>query len=279
MLFFNKLPSNSENMRNKKYNDLPKQTYTSASHMTTTSEYLKIMNRLDLKPMLMRTILLFSTLLLGSLATAQLPPEERTIPGPEEDKGSLSFFITSVGVGNGGDLGGLAGADAHCESLADAVGAGDRLWRAYLSTQAFDGQEAINAIDRIGQGPWYNANGTRVAESPEALTYDNSGINYWSALNEKGEYITSLSMGDEHNQKDIMTGSKMDGTAMDPTENTTCSNWTSNDEGTAQSGHHDRFFWYVWGSSWNSAHASRGCSQEGLRGSGGDGLFYCFAAD
>mgnify|MGYP002631277806 CR=1 FL=1 len=219
------------------------------------------------------------TLMAGSLALAQLPPEERRIPGPEEEKGPLSFFITSVGVGDGGNLGGLAGADAHCHALAEAVGAGDRTWRAYLSTQAFDGQVAVNAIDRIGEGPWYNANGTRVAESLDAIIYDNSGINYGTALNERAEFIGSLSMGDENNQKDIMTGSTKAGTAMDPSVDTSCSNWTSNDEGTAQSGHHDRLFWYIWGSSWNSAHASRGCSTEEIKGSGGDGLFYCFAAD
>jgi len=185
-----------------------------------------------------------------------------------------------VGPGDGGNLGGLEGADAHCQSLAEAVGAGNREWRAYLSTQAFEeGEVAINAIDRIGQGPWYNANGVRIAESLEALIYDNSGINYATALNEKGGHIGSLSVGDADNQKDLMTGSTKAGTAMDPSEDTTCSNWTSNDEGTAQVGHHDRLFWYQWGSSWNSAHASRGCSQEALKGSGGDGLFYCFAAD
>lgn len=220
------------------------------------------------------------TLFFTSIADAQLSSDERTIQGPPEDKGPLSFFITSIGIGDGGNLGGLAGADAHCQKLATEAGAGERVWRAYLSTQTFkDNQVAVNAIDRIGEGPWYNANGTRIAENLEALIYDNSGINYHSAINEKGGFIGSLSMGDENNQKDIMTGSKKDGTAMDPSENTTCSNWTSNQEGSAQSGHHDRFFWYVWGSSWNSAHASRGCSQEQLKGSGGDGLFYCFASD
>jgi hypothetical protein len=222
-----------------------------------------------------------ATLLAGSLALAQGPlaPEKRTIEGPPQEKGAMSFFITSVGVGDGGNLGGLKGADAHCQTLAASVGAGDREWRAYLSTQAFDGQTAMNAIDRIGQGPWYNANGVRIAESLEALIYDNSGINYTTALNEKGGYIGSLSVGDKDNQKDIMTGSNMDGTAMDPSIDTSCTNWTSNDKGSAQSGHHDRLFWYQWGSSWNSAHASHGCSQEGLKDSGGDGLFYCFAAD
>ena len=237
------------------------------------------MQQLTLRLVPMTIMLVCSTILHTSTAIAQLPPDERTIPGPKEDKGSLSFFITSVGVGDGGNLGGLTGADVHCQTLAAEAGAGDRVWRAYLSTQELNAQEAVNAIDRIGAGPWYNAEGTRIAENVQALTYDNSGINYWSALNEKGEHITSLSMGDKHNQKDIITGSKMDGTAMDPSENTSCSNWTSNDEGKAQVGHHDRFFWYVWGSSWNSAHASRDCSQEGFASSGGDGLFYCFAAD
>ncbi len=218
-------------------------------------------------------------LLASSAAIAQIPPEQRVVQGPVEEPGPFSFFITSVGIGNGGNLGGLEGADAHCQALAAAVGAGDKTWRAYLSTQANNGQEAVNARDRIGQGPWYNINGFRIAESLEALHYDNSALNYESALNEKGEHIGSLSMGDAHNQKDIMTGSAMDGTAMDPAVDTSCRNWTSNDQGTAQSGHHDRFRWYVWGSSWNSAHASQGCSQEGLNATGGDGLFYCFAAD
>ena len=169
-----------------------------------------------------------------ALAQNPLPPEQRTIQGPQEQLGEMSFFITSVGPGDGGNLGGLAGADAHCQMLAESVGAGEREWRAYLSTQAFDGQEAVNAIDRIGQGPWYNAKGVRIAESLEALIYDNSGINYATALNEKGGHIGSLSVGDENNQKDMMTGSTKAGKAMDPAENTTCSNWTSNDEGTAQ---------------------------------------------
>lgn len=237
------------------------------------------MNETALKNLLSSSLVFGIALMAGSVAQAQLPPEERTIPGPEEEKGLLSFFITSVGVGDGGNLGGLAGADAHCLALAEAVGAGDRTWRAYLSTQSFDGQVAVNAIDRIGEGPWYNANGTRVAESLDALIYDNSGINYGTALNEKAEHIGSLSMGDADNQKDIMTGSTKAGTAMDSSVDTSCSNWTSNDEGTAQSGHHDRLNWYVWGSSWNSVHASRGCSPEAIKGSGGDGLFYCFAAD
>ena len=220
--------------------------------------------------------------LISPLAIAQggpLPLEERTIPGPAEELGPMGFFITSVGLGDGGNLGGLVGADAHCQALAETVGDGDREWRAYLSTQAFDGQAAVNAIDRIGEGPWHNANGVRIAESLDALIYDNSGINYGTALNEQGGYIGSLSVGDADNQKDIMTGSTKAGTAMDPAVDTTCNNWTSNDAGTAQSGHHDRLFWYQWGSSWNSAHASRGCSAEAIKGSGGDGLFYCFATD
>lgn len=230
--------------------------------------------------MLVRLILfifiVFNIVFVSSLQAQMQKPKPQP---PVEEPGPLSFFITSVGLGDGGNLGGLEGADAHCQSLATAVGAGDRTWHAYLSTHPKDGKPGVDAKDRIGQGPWYNAEGLRIAESLDALIYDNSGLNYETALNEKGGKIGSLSMGDEHNQKDIMTGSALDGTVMQAKVDATCHNWTSNDEGTAQSGHHDRFRWFVWGSSWNSAHPSKGCSQEALNSTGGDGLFYCFAID
>lgn len=220
-------------------------------------------------------------LLFISILSVNAYSQEQSRPpnAPVEEPGPLSFFITSVGLGNGGDLGGLEGADAHCQSLANHVGAGDKTWRAYLSTYSTDDEPGQDARDRIGTGPWYNADGLRIAESLEALHYDNSGLNYETALNEKGGKIGSLSMGDAHNQKDIMTGSAMDGTVKQADVDATCHNWTSSDTGTAQSGHHDRYRWFVWGSSWNSAHASRGCSQEAINSTGGDGLFYCFAAD
>lgn len=220
-----------------------------------------------------------SILALAFFSILASPALAQKNPPPPAPTGPMSFFITSVGVGDGGNLGGLAGADAHCQTLAANVGADDKTWHAYLSTQARADQSAVNAIGRIGEGPWFNAAGVRIAESLDALIYDNSGITYEHATNEKGGLIGSLSMGDENNQKDIMTGSAKDGTAMDSESDTTCNNWTSNNEGAAQSGHHDRYFWFVSGSSWNSAHASNGCSTEQLKSSGGDGLYYCFAID
>lgn len=190
----------------------------------------------------------------------------------------MSFFITSSGPGNGANLGGLAGADKHCQSLAAAVGAGNRTWRAYLSTAAADGKPAVNARDRIGKGPWYNAKGVRVAESVADLHGDKNNLSKENSLTEKGEVVNGR--GDKPNKHDILTGSQMDGTAVtgDAT-NTSCSNWTGSGEGSAQVGHHDRQGGGANGSSWNSAHPSKGCSQDNLRGTGGDGLFYCFAAN
>lgn len=191
----------------------------------------------------------------------------------------MGFFVTSVGVGNGADLGGLAGADAHCQQLAEAVGAGDREWRAFLSAQAVGDSPAVNAIDRIGSGPWGNANGVPIATNIESLLYDNSNINYEFALKENGEKVGSRAMGDELSQHDILTGSSITGEALPSGTDMTCSNWTSSDEGKAMVGHSDRFRGSNPGSPWNAAHQSRGCSQEALQSSGGAGLFYCFAAD
>lgn len=191
----------------------------------------------------------------------------------------MGFFITSVGPGNGGDLGGLEGADAHCQALAEAVGAGDRTWRAYLSTQAVGGQSAVNARDRIGDGPWANAEGLRIASDVDSLHYDNANIRYEYALNERGERVNSGASGDSPSMHDILTGSGLDGTAYPAGEDRTCSNWTSSGEGSAMLGHHDRFSFTTPGSPWNTAHPSRGCSQENLVGTGGNGLFYCFAAE
>jgi len=205
--------------------------------------------------------------------TAQAPPDA---PGSDEP---MTFFITIVGLGNGGALGGLEGADNHCRTLAEAVGAGDRTWRAYLSTQASGGQPAVNARDRIGSGPWHNANGLLIASNLESLHYDNSNIRYEYALNERGETVNSGAMGDSPNHHDILTGTRMDGTAFPPGEDRTCNNWTSSAEGTAMLGHHDRYTRTTPGGSWNSAHPSAGCSQENLVQTGGAGLFYCFAAN
>ena len=179
---------------------------------------------------------------------------------------SMSFFLTSQGPGNGADLGGLAGADAHCERLADSVGAGGRTWRAYLSTSDVD------ARGRIGQGPWFNAKGVEIAASVADLHGDNN-LTKETQLNEKGETVNGR--GDSPNRHDILTGSNADGTASDAT----CSNWTSSGEGSARVGHHDRMGGGDDPTSWNSAHGSRGCGQSDLQGTGGDGLFYCFAID
>ncbi len=189
---------------------------------------------------------------------------------------SMTFFITSAGPGKGADLGGLAGADKHCQALAAAVGAGKRTWRAYLSTTASGSQKAVNARDRIGKGPWYNAKGVRVAENVADLHGDRNNLTKQTVLTEKGEIVSGR--GDQPNRHDILTGSNLDGTAMTgDAATTTCGNWTSSGEGSAQVGHHDRQGGGAHATSWNSAHPSRGCSQENLRGTGGDGCFYCFA--
>jgi hypothetical protein len=192
----------------------------------------------------------------------------------------MTFFLTSVGPGNGADLGGLSGADGHCQQLAEAVGAGDRTWRAYLSTQASGGEPAANARERIGQGPWQNAEGVVIAQDLAEL-HDDNNLNKDTALSERGEVVNGR--GDTPNRHDILTGSQPDGTAFAEAEDRTCGNWTdSGADGAAMVGHHDRQGLRddAASKSWNSSHPSRGgCSQEALRGTGGDGLFYCFAAD
>jgi hypothetical protein len=203
-----------------------------------------------------------------------------SIAAQAQDEGEppeLGFFITSVGIGDGGDLGGLAGADAHCQTLAAAVGAGDRMWRAYLSTQ---GAGAVNARDRIGTGPWANAEGLIIATSVENLHYDNSNINWEHALDENGNQFASRIDGDpDFTEHDALTGSQIDGTAFPAGEDRTCSNWTSNDAGSAMVGHADRYSFSTPGSPWNSSHPTPGCTQEDLVSVGGAGLLYCFAAD
>jgi hypothetical protein len=198
---------------------------------------------------------------------------------PAAEQSSMSFFITSVGPGNGADLGGLAGADAHCQKLAAAVGAGNRTWRAYLSTTASDGKPAVNARDRIGKGPWKNAKGVVVANDVDDLHSDNNKLSKENSLTEKGEVVNGR--GDQPNRHDILTGSQADGTvAVADDRDTTCKNWTSSSpDGSAIVGHHDRQGGGSAPTSWNSSHPSRGCGQDNLRTTGGDGLFYCFAAD
>jgi hypothetical protein len=193
----------------------------------------------------------------------------------QEPAGRMSFFITSVGSGRGADLGGLAGADKHCQQLAEAAGVKGRTWAAYLSTTAADGKPAVNARDRIGSGPWLNAKGVQVAASVADLHSANNKLSKENSLSEKGEMINGR--GDTPNRHDILTGSQSDGTAFTGETDTTCRNWTSSGEGAAQVGHHDRVGGGPDPTSWNSSHPSRGCSQEALRGTGGDGLFYCFA--
>lgn len=178
----------------------------------------------------------------------------------------MTFFVTSVGSGKGGDLGGLAGADAHCQSLAAEVGAGDRTWRAYLSTQ---GSNAVDARERIGAGPWHNARGALIGRDLEEIHGIGHRFTAMTMLDERGRMIPGS--GYAPNRHDVLTGSQLDGTAFPSGEDMTCNNWTSSNDGKARIGHHDR-------AAWNSAHDSRGCSQEQLRSSGGDGLFYCFAA-
>ena len=190
---------------------------------------------------------------------------------------SMSFFITSVGSGDGANLGGLVGADAHCQQLASAAGAGSKTWRAYLSAHGSNGQGAVNARDRIGFGPWYNSKGVKVADNLNNLHSNYMDLGKANSLNEKGEAVKGR--GDSPNQHDILTGSSLDGRLIEDGNNHTCNNWSSNDQGTAQVGHFDRTGGGQNPNSWVSAHGSRGCSQEALVGTGGNGYFYCFAID
>ncbi len=209
----------------------------------------------------MKRLLIVSAALAGAML----------VPAQAQDT-SMSFFITSVGSGKGADLGGLDGADAHCGRLAEAAGVTGKTWRAYLST------DQVNARDRIGSGPWFNAKGVKVADDVASLHSDANGINKETGLTEKGEVVKGR--GDQPNEHDILTGTRADGT-VDGTN--TCSNWTtSGAEGAAMLGHHDRKGpeTLPTASSWNAAHASRGgCGQDALKGTGGAGLFYCFAAN
>jgi len=210
-----------------------------------------------------------SALVLSGLSTGA---QQQSDEPPE-----MGFFITSVGIGDGGNLGGLAGADAHCQALANAAGGREHIWRAYLSTQ---GADAVNARDRIGSGPWANAEGLIMATSVENLHYDNSNFNWEHTLDENGAQIASRIDGDpDFTEHDALTGSQIDGTAFPPGEDQTCHNWTSNDEGSARVGHADRYSFTTPGSPWNSSHGTPGCTPENLISVGGAGLLYCFATD
>lgn len=198
--------------------------------------------------------------------------------------GDMSFFVTSVGPGHGANLGGLKGADEHCQTLAAAAGAGKRTWRAYLSTQAtaLGDANAVHARDRIGTGPWFNAKGVMIARNVEELHSPHANLTKETLVDEKGRMVNGRS--EKPNRHDILTGSRPDGTAFPPSPpfgDMTCGNWTKGgDEGAAMTGHHDRSgpVAHEWATSWNSSHPSRGgCSQKALQSTGGDGLLYCFA--
>jgi hypothetical protein len=196
---------------------------------------------------------------------------------------NMSFFITSVGPGKGGDLGGLAGADRHCQQLAQAAGAGGKTWHAYLSTQSAEGTSAVNARERIGNGPWQNAKGVVIAKDVADLHGTSNNLTKETALTEKGD--VNNGRGDTPNRHDILTGSQADGSAFPPGTDRTCGNWMSSGQGAAMLGHADRQGLRddEASHSWNSSHPSRGpdggCSQADLRSTGGDGLLYCFAVN
>jgi hypothetical protein len=199
------------------------------------------------------------------------------LAGASAEQAGMSFLVTSVGSGKGADLGGTAGADAHCQALAEAVGAGGKTWHAYLSTS---GDGAQNARDRIGAGPWVNAKGEQIAANVDELHSDANKLTKATALTEKGEIVKGR--GDQPNQHDVLTGSQPDGTAFAAGDkDMTCSNWTSSGDGSAMVGHSDRTGLRddAPSKSWNSSHPSRGCSQDALIGTGGNGYFYCFATN
>lgn len=213
-----------------------------------------------------KSILVVSATIAGAALVA--------LPVHSQDN-QMGFFVTSKGLGDGANLGGLEGADAHCKALATAAGAGDRDWRAYLSTEELESR-GVSARSRIGEGPWYNARGVLIGENLTDLHLYNAKITLETALDENGNQINGR--GSKPNEHDILTGTQDDGTAYFPdADDHTCGNWTSNGEGSAQVGHHDRHG--GGNTSWTSAHPSRGCGQEALTTTGGAGYFYCFAAD
>jgi hypothetical protein len=220
------------------------------------------------------TVAALSAIALATTAATLSAQAAQTPPPP------MGFFVTSRGMGNGANLGGLAGADKHCQTLAAAAGAGARTWRAYLSVTAFQTTLPVNARDRIGSGPWYNAKGELIAANVEELhgdfQHDRNNIRKPSALDERGQPVKGV--GDMPNEHDMLTGSDSHGRAViGRPPFVTCNNWTSNGVGSALLGHHDRLGGA--NSSWNAAHGSAGCSQQDLVSTGGAGLFYCFAAN
>lgn len=230
-----------------------------------------------MKSKILLVIAAFSLVIYGCSNVPVQSTDYSGLPEPleQQEMNEMSFFITSTGPGNGANLGGLAGADAYCQKLAESAGSSGKTWRAYLSTS---GENSVNARDRIGNGPWNNANGVLVAQNVEDLHNNASRLIKLTQLNEKREIVNGR--GDTPNRHDILTGSNADGTLfVAGTNDTTCGNWMSgaNGTGSARVGHHDRIGGGSDPTSWNSAHNSRGCSQENLKSTGGDGLFYCFA--
>jgi hypothetical protein len=226
----------------------------------------------------------------ATAAAAMLVACAGTSPSVPPATGPMNFFVTSVGSGKGADLGGVAGADAHCQKLASAAGSNAKNWRAYLSVPgkfptaatatapAVPGEPSINARDRIGTGPWFNAKGALIAKDLEQL-HNGNMMSKDTALDERGAIVKGR--GDSPNEHDILTGSRADGTAFAPQTDTTCKAWTSSSDGSAIVGHHDRSgpLPENWAKSWNFSHQSAGCSQEALVRTGGSGKFYCFAAN
>ena len=221
------------------------------------------------------------TLRLSALASAALLSLGLSA-GAQAQQANMTFFVTSAGIGNGADLGGIDGADKHCQQLAQAAGGGSHTWHAYMSTQAADGKPAVNAKDRIGKGPWTNAKGTVVAKDVAEL-HGKPNLTKQTALTEKGDVVNGR--GDTPNMHDALTGTQADGTAFAAGDDRTCHNWTSKTQGAAMLGHIDRTGLTDddVARSWNAAHPSRGpdggCSQADLKSTGGAGLFYCFATN
>jgi hypothetical protein len=214
-----------------------------------------------------------------SVAAVSLASTASQAQQPPPQSPNMTFFITSAGPGKGADLGGLEGADRQCQTLAQNAGAGAKTWRAYLSTQAAGGAQAVHARDRIGRGPWQNAKGVVIATSVDDLHSDGNKITKESGLTEKGTVVNGV--GDTPNQHDILTGSDMQGRALPDNVNLTCNNWRSGQYGAAMVGHVDRRgnADTVFQHSWSSAHMSRGCTQPDLIATGGNGLLYCFATN
>ena len=232
-----------------------------------------MLNRLSL----LRSLPLFAVMTIAACSSSSDSTSTSADSATDSDTpdAAMSFFVTSAGPGDGANLGGLAGADVHCSNLAEAAGTTDGEWRAYLSTTGADG---INAIDRIGTGPWINANGVTIATSTENLLSNDNNLNLETALTETGSPVSGIE-DPPPLRHDILTGTELNGLASTAATDTTCNNWTSNNIGNALVGHHDRDGGGSNPTSWSTAHGTNGCSQTALQNIGGDGLFYCFATN